>query len=643
MPPKPYPPSRPGTRGPVRLLVLALAASLLSLVAPSPAQASAWTTFRGAFTCGGKPVVGARVELWTWWSTGLPKVWPNARPVAVQRSNADGAWGWRVSQEDETNLFVRIVLVGEHSRVGPWGVPWNTFYDTAWNQNDVPLQDYGRLRLPGQQCELWDGLRRAAIVHRADLGEPPRFGLAVAHYAAPTAGVPFTAYDSIWWPQGHDATGRTPAHEFAHAVRHTFDGGRAHFGADVVRHSYLQHHDVSSCRPTNAGFAFNEGWAAWWSGVDVDACPGRDNWAVERNVVAGLRWLDRRCDTSRPELTRILRANPGRIHSFPELARRVQCRLEVDRRVVPGRPVVQPVRPAVRAGRVFLSSVRRQLAELRAERARAVAALTLPLPCAQRPCLAEYERAVAVGLVDARIAGARATLETFDRVDDRRHVTRLLSRPLTAWTRHWDRQQRRALATTRRTAAAAIDTALAALRRTGDDDALRARVAETLTALRDGVRSGAPDALAATSWQAVGEPTRIGELLTPTPVLDPITGLEVVQPVLTVDDCPPGQEVVWRSQDVAGADLPTPVTGSLAGAPAGSPVQLTYEHAGAEGTTRLEAVVPTDAAGAFAHTLPPGDWEAGFGRSWTIRVAYAGSMSHWPAAAGPCLRRVPNP
>lgn len=622
----------------VRVLLLTVLLSLL----PAPAQAAAWTTFRGAFVCGDRALEGARVELWSWWSTGLPKVWPNARLLAVQRSGADGSWGWRVSQKDETNLFIRVVLVGEHSRVGAWGVPWNTYYDTAWNQNDVPLQDYGRQRLPGQQCELWDGLRLAALEHRADLGAPPPFGVAVAHYAAPTAGVPFTAYDSIWWPQGHDARGATPAHEFAHAVRHTFDGGAVHFGSDVARFSYLQHHDVGSCRPTNEGFAFNEGWAAWWSGVRVKPCPGRPNWAVERNVVAGLATLDAPCNESRASLSRILRANPGRIHSFHDLARRADCSVDFSRRAVPREPV-QRVSPALRAGRSYLSSVRRQVAALRAERARAAAALSLPLPCPARPCLAEHERVAAVGLVDARLAMARAHLEALDRLDSRRHLRLLLARPLTAWTRHWDRQQRRGLAAGRRGAATAIAASLAAVRGTGTDDPVRAQVLEALAALRDGVRRGDPAALAATAWQPAEVPAFVGPLLSDPQILDVVTGSPVTRPVLVVDDCPAGQEVDWLPQDQPGAAVPTPVTGTVSGAPAGTAVRLTYEHPGDGGTTRLEATVATDAAGRFAHTVTAAEWESGFGRTWSIRADVDDTDLLWAASAGPCLRRVANP
>ena len=57
-------------------------------------------------------------------------------------------------------------------------------------------------------------------------------------------------------------------HEFAHTIRHSYDGNLYHFLGDVARYRYSQTHYCSKL--TNAGFAFNEGWAEYWA----DECYG---------------------------------------------------------------------------------------------------------------------------------------------------------------------------------------------------------------------------------------------------------------------------------------------------------------------------------------------------------------------------------
>ena len=43
------------------------------------------------------------------------------------------------------------------------------------------------------------------------------------------------------------------------------DGSLTHFLADVKKYNYLQKHSCN--KKTNYGFAFNEGWAHYWSGA----------------------------------------------------------------------------------------------------------------------------------------------------------------------------------------------------------------------------------------------------------------------------------------------------------------------------------------------------------------------------------------
>ncbi len=81
-----------------RLVALALVLGCCAVVgATQPASARpAVTEFRGSFVCGrdGRPLAGARVEIWTQWKTGLPKLWPNAKQIGATRADANGGWSW---------------------------------------------------------------------------------------------------------------------------------------------------------------------------------------------------------------------------------------------------------------------------------------------------------------------------------------------------------------------------------------------------------------------------------------------------------------------------------------------------------------------------------------------------------------------
>ena len=74
------------------------------------------------------------------------------------------------------------------------------------------------------------------------------------------AGVPWTTEESIHWPGGEDRWDAV-FHEFGHRIRHAQDGDFGHFLYDVARFTYTQQHWTE--KHTNAGFAFNEGWAEY--------------------------------------------------------------------------------------------------------------------------------------------------------------------------------------------------------------------------------------------------------------------------------------------------------------------------------------------------------------------------------------------
>ncbi|MEV4422266.1 C25 family cysteine peptidase [Patulibacter sp. NPDC049589] len=87
---------------------------------------------------------------------------------------------------------------------------------------------------------------------------------------------------------------------------------------------------------------------------------------------------------------------------------------------------------------------------------------------------------------------------------------------------------------------------------------------------------------------------------------------------------------------------PLTVTGTLAGAPAGSVIEVTFTAPATTGGTSTTPVEPprqvvvqavTDASGAWTATTQPARSETG---TWTVSSAYAGDADHLASSAGPC-------
>lgn len=428
---------------------------LLASAAPSYA---ATTTYRGAFKCGSdqKPLAGARIELWQTHKRWLPEVPPNFEHRNTTRANEDGAWGFRVSG-DETNWRIRVVLVGERARIQDWPWPWNWYTHTLRSQNNAPLRDYGTQVVSGYQCGLYTGFDEASREYQQEVGTPPPHGLTVARAGAPTSGVPFTFYDEVWWPSGKPAIKNgisVPKHEFAHVFRHFFDGTPRHFFGDVAYFWYLRNHSASSCEPTNSGFAFNEGWAEYWSRQVYRRCENDPNTGtIERNVSAMLKELEDACRLTRGRMVQVLRDNPGRIHSIDEFAKALNCKppkpIKKLGRVRVRRPVIALVRERralLGEGRKLVSALGRSGTRLKREFAGAKRLARRPVPCPNRPCEARLERGLRPVLLEGQIAQTRLLKKRFAFLASRKAIARLTRGSVVRQLRRIEAERKKAVA-----------------------------------------------------------------------------------------------------------------------------------------------------------------------------------------------------
>jgi hypothetical protein len=272
------------------------------------------------------PIRGAKIELHT---TGL-----FGGTVATTTTDENG--NYVVADHNGGDHFVRVVLRdsnGVHLNDSlAW---WEWYADTGTvnlgrGDNLIGSDELSDGAGNTPVCAVWQGFHDDFNDFVSATGNAPPYGhdLLIRGDFWPTAGVPFTLDTTVQWPGGFQ-TGASPGdftvtrHEFGHTIRHAFDGDLPHFLHDVAAFNYLQNH--THCQTTNLGFAFNEGWAEFWSG-DTSACHPANpeaNQDVEGDVAASLLRLQVHCNDTRADMDRVLQLFPGQIHSFQEYADRI--------------------------------------------------------------------------------------------------------------------------------------------------------------------------------------------------------------------------------------------------------------------------------------------------------------------------------
>ena len=408
--------------------VVAAAVALTSLLALSaPAQADK-TTYKARYTCADrgvvKPLAGITVQLWRRGTDWLPVEWVGSIDDRGY-TDAKGKIELRSTKPIDQHFLRMALRSGKGVRlkdffgINDWSV------DSDSRANDRATRNYAiAFETPGwaHKCAVWQGVRNAYadyidVTHK----ELPSKGVLIQADAI-TAGKPFTPYQEIWWPSnfapsevaGEDYVTR---HEFGHVVRHSLDGDLGHFLGDAVAFQYPQFH--SRCQKTNAGFAFNEGWADYWArrnGTTPCSAFAVDDYAVEGNVTAALSALAATCYADdRARMIAILRSHPGTIHSFPEFRAYSACKTQpksVHARVAPPAPapadapedgsISESELATVASARV--ATVDAALVQLRAKLKRAQHDASNARICKPAPCAAALRRAAAPAAVRTEIA-----------------------------------------------------------------------------------------------------------------------------------------------------------------------------------------------------------------------------------------------
>jgi hypothetical protein len=284
-----------------------------------------------------KPLAGVKVEAWDSDIDGqihFPSIddfmgssFTDANgDYAFDASGGDGGdWSW-----SRPDVYVKVVFVNQDGKLRLTDEFNNTQYyvsDMHNHDNSEGDVSIGPLIVTGAEIvqadrgnkvQVWNGATIAYNEFVNSFGPIPSGNYDVEYFGGWDTGTPWTNLNTTHWPNTYPTGGGdiTSRHEFGHTIRHSLDGDDAHFFGDLVRFAYARYHD--NCPETNEGFAFNEGWAEYWSHAGGRSISGSKPMENECIVNFLLSDLEKKMPGGRKDMIDVLRQNPGTIHSFDE-------------------------------------------------------------------------------------------------------------------------------------------------------------------------------------------------------------------------------------------------------------------------------------------------------------------------------------
>ena len=364
----------------------------------------------------------------------------------------------------------------------------------------------------GTMCGVWKKAEDAANEYESVMNAPPPYDyqqpFGALYWAAIWNGYPWTSRDTVHWPRGFSTT--VMRHEFAHSIRHVADGDSNHFTWDTTRFRYARYHEPcdgnanripSDSETMDLAFAFNEGWADYWSGGS-QVCPA-NSWGdrLEGNVGRDLSLLSGTPNVDRRRMTQTLLNNPYKIHSLSDFRAALAQGLGtsasalsqavnslppdvVKSRVSPGLAIANRARRRSDAetARVLKSTIDETSGVVRvrsAERDRAASRAAGVMRCAPRSCEEAIAEVMKPAILDSqvqiaslRVARLKSMASPTARALQKRQFA---SGQFEPWL---DRQGKTWLAMERRIVLAGMEKALRDARRLSSDPEARAILAD---------------------------------------------------------------------------------------------------------------------------------------------------------------------
>lgn len=410
-----------------RRIALAILLSVLgiALVLPSGASASVSFEVKGQWLCNNhgtvSPLAGARVELWK-----SNTLWFDDK-LGATHTSATGSYSLGVRADENFDLYAKVVMnddqgvhLGEWYSLSDWDTETAT---TGSHAGTVNLGTYEIAKDGGSgtpKCAVFQGAHNAYQNYRQAIGSAPPDSSYLINADFPCCGVPFTTLDRTQWPGGYETGYRGDAdggysvnfHEFAHSVRHSFDGSFLHFLSDAASYGYAKNHEL--CLVSNEGFAFNEGWAEFWAHTPA-TCGDGTNFSQEGNVAAALTGLEK-C-AGRATMVKVLKENPGTIHSYEQFKTKFFALVGQRACLISSIGGLQAVEGTIAAAPLLagaegqIAALAKSIATMSRRTALVRSHAQTPGKCTMRNCLSGLERASEPSALSAEIAQAKLVKE----------------------------------------------------------------------------------------------------------------------------------------------------------------------------------------------------------------------------------------
>ena len=172
----------------------------------------------------------------------------------------DPFWG-----KPDPKIQVEYVYNGIEGNIEIEGILLNR-KDESGTKPYAPQVNFGNLDFDNPHCRAYVRFYRVLKEYYGlGVGRTPYSTLHVKTNALIHGGTPYATTNVIRIPKSWDPISLSTArHEFAHTIRHSYDGSLAHFLADAVKYGYARKHHCHL--KTNLAFAYNEGWAQYYAG-----------------------------------------------------------------------------------------------------------------------------------------------------------------------------------------------------------------------------------------------------------------------------------------------------------------------------------------------------------------------------------------
>jgi hypothetical protein len=281
---------------------------------------------------GFQPLKGAQVEFFRhrsdWYDdkVGETSTDDEGRFTLDLHASIDGNYYARL------RLFSPEVAVEDADNSSVWSI------DTAHQSNSGGLVEVGTIQIARDGGEgtpraaVWQGFRNAAREFPEQFGETVPGGFFKVEIWRGHI-TPLTWYNEVHWahsyPTGENGNPyRVTMHEFSHVFRDVLDGSESHWHWDNILYVYGRTHGSCIAPVTgsaNAGFAFHEGWAEFWSN-DTTCCRGDEsNQNIEGTVAHDLENLAGKLpgnvSDQRKGMLQVMKRGQNLIHSDEEFRR----------------------------------------------------------------------------------------------------------------------------------------------------------------------------------------------------------------------------------------------------------------------------------------------------------------------------------